>query len=142
MPERLGLRLRTANPCGVATKITGVRRARNGLPLQAHAPAAHRTSWAEAALIFLYHNTCGATRFLPGRPNSEEERQCETIAWLGAGGVREAEGACSATVQALAEFERSLERQPDRGQTLFDMGILLLENRDDTEGAVGQYTGH
>ena len=65
MPERLGFRLRTAYPCGVATEITGVRRGRNGLPLQARTPAALRESRAEAALIFLYHNTCRATRFLP-----------------------------------------------------------------------------
>ena len=38
--------------------------------------------------------------------------------------------------QAQAEFERSLERQPDRPQTLFNMGVLLLENRNDTEGTL------
>ena len=38
--------------------------------------------------------------------------------------------------EALAEFERSLELQPGHPQTLFNMGVVLLESRNDTEGAI------
>ena len=38
--------------------------------------------------------------------------------------------------EALVEFERSLELQPGHPQTLFNMGVVLLESRNDTEGAI------
>ena len=42
----------------------------------------------------------------------------------------------SATAEARVEFERSLEVQPDQQQTLFNMGVLLLEHLNVTEGAI------
>jgi len=38
--------------------------------------------------------------------------------------------------EALVEFERSLELEPGHPQTLFNMGVVLLETRSDTEGAI------
>ena len=37
---------------------------------------------------------------------------------------------------AVAEFEKSLAIDPDHPQTLFNMGVVLLEERDDREGAI------
>lgn len=38
--------------------------------------------------------------------------------------------------EALAEFERVLELEPGHPQMLFNMGVVLLETRNDTEGAI------
>ena len=38
--------------------------------------------------------------------------------------------------RAVAEFETALALQPNHPQTLFNMGVLLLEQRDDSEGAI------
>lgn len=38
--------------------------------------------------------------------------------------------------EALAEFERVLESEPGHPQTLFNMGVVLLETQNDTEGAI------
>ena len=37
---------------------------------------------------------------------------------------------------AVAEFEKSLAIDPDHPQTLFNMGVVLLEERNDREGAI------
>ena len=37
---------------------------------------------------------------------------------------------------ALSEFERSLDIQPNHPQTLFNIGIVLLEERGEVEGAI------
>jgi cytochrome c-type biogenesis protein CcmH/NrfG len=37
---------------------------------------------------------------------------------------------------AVSEFEKSLEIDPDHPQTLFNMGVILLEERNDRAGAI------
>jgi tetratricopeptide (TPR) repeat protein len=39
-------------------------------------------------------------------------------------------------IEALAEFERSLELEPGHPQTLFNMGVVMLESRSDTAAAI------
>ena len=39
--------------------------------------------------------------------------------------------------EAIVEFETSLAIEPNHPQTLFNMGVVLLEQRDDREGAIG-----
>jgi tetratricopeptide (TPR) repeat protein len=38
--------------------------------------------------------------------------------------------------EALVEFERALDEAPGHPQALFNMGVILLETRDDTAGAI------